>query len=51
VGRAVIAGVLAAVGVTLGISVDDLTYTGHTSAAFGASGTADPSTNARRGTE
>ena len=50
-GRAVIAGVLAAVGVTLGICVDDLTYTGHKSGAFAASTTSEGSTNVRRETE
>jgi hypothetical protein len=48
-GRAVIAGLLAAVGVTLGISVQDLTYPGHRSTSFGATSTADPTTNASRG--
>jgi hypothetical protein len=50
-GRAVIAGVLAAVGVALGISIEELTYTSHRSTEFGASSTADPSTTARRRTE
>jgi hypothetical protein len=48
-GRAVIAGLLAAVGVTLGISVQDLTYPGHRSTPFGASSAAEPTTNASRG--
>jgi hypothetical protein len=47
----VIAAVLATIGVTLGISVDDLAYTDHKSAAFGASSTADPSANAGGRTE
>jgi hypothetical protein len=44
----VIAGALAAVGVALGVSVEDLRYTGHRSAEFGAFSTADPSTNVSR---
>jgi hypothetical protein len=46
-GRAAIAGVLAAVCVALGISIEDLTDTGHKTAAARVSSTADQSTKAR----
>jgi hypothetical protein len=48
-GRAVIAGLLSAIGVALGISVEDLTYPGHKCTSFGATSKAEPTTNARRG--
>jgi hypothetical protein len=47
-GRAVIAGLLAAAGVVFGISMEDLTYQGHRSTSIGTTSTAEPTTNVKR---